>query len=234
MILSVIIPTLDEGPRLAALAAELRHQDPDCEIIVVDASEAPPAAPPGVRLMSARRGRGRQLAAGAAAARGEALLFLHADTLIGAGGLRAVRTALADPAIAGGNFRVVFDGGDRFAAWLTGFYARFRRHGLYYGDSAVFVRRAVYDAIGGMRPMALMEDYDFTRRLERHGGTVCIQEPPVVTSSRRFAGRRPAAIVAGWLVIHALYHVGVPPDLLARLYDSARRRQAPASLSAQS
>jgi hypothetical protein len=79
-----------------------------------------------------------------------------------------------------------------------------------------------------MRPVALMEDYDFTRRLERYGPTCCIEDPPVVTSSRRFRGRRPVAIVWGWLNIHALYHLGVSPDRLARLYDSQRRATAAA------
>ena len=68
-----------------------------------------------------------------------------------------------------------------------------------------------------------MEDYDLCRRLERHGKTVCIEEPPVTTSSRRFEGRWPPRIVAGWLVIHALYYLGVSPDRLARLYRSSRQ-----------
>ena len=77
---------------------------------------------------------------------------------------------------------------------------------------------------GTIYALSLMEDYDFTRRLERTGTTCCIEDPPLVTSSRRFAGRRPLAIVWGWLKIHALYHLGVSPDRLARLYDSERRR----------
>ncbi len=95
--------------------------------------------------------------------------------------------------------------------------------GLYYGDSGIFVRARIYRALGGIRPLAVMEDYDFSRRLERAGPTCCIAEPPLVTSSRRFHGRRPAAIVWGWLKIHALYHLGVAPARLARLYDSERR-----------
>ena len=85
------------------------------------------------------------------------------------------------------------------------------------------MRRAVYNRIGGMRAIALMEDYDFVRRLERAGPTICIDQPALVTSSRRFAGRAPVAIVAGWLEIHALFHLGVSPDRLARIYDGARR-----------
>ena len=82
------------------------------------------------------------------------------------------------------------------------------------------MRGHVYRAIGGFRDMAVMEDYDFVRRLERAGITICIAEPPLITSSRRFQGRHPARIVWGWLKIHALFHLGVPPARLARLYDS--------------
>jgi hypothetical protein len=69
----------------------------------------------------------------------------------------------------------------------------------------IFVRRAVLEAIGGMRPIALMEDYDPVRRLRRVGPTACVAEPPLDTSSRRFAGRRPAAIVLGWVRVHLLW-----------------------------
>ena len=171
-------------------------------------------------------GRGQQLHAGAEAAGGDVLLFLHADCVLPPGALAQIEACLArSPAAVGGNFRLLFDGDTRFSRWLTGFYAWMRRYGLYYGDSAVFVRRRVYRAIGGIRPIALMEDYDFTRRLERAGPTLCITEPPLVTSSRRFTGRRADAIVWGWVKIHALYYLGVSPSRLARLYDSERRHE---------
>ena len=97
-----------------------------------------------------------------------------------------------------------------------------RARGLYYGDSGIFVRRRAYDAIGGFRAFAVMEDYDFVGRLERFGETCRIDEPALVTSSRRFEGRRGWRIVWGWLKIHALYHLGVAPERLARMYDSDR------------
>ena len=165
-----------------------------------------------------------------AAAQGDVLLFLHADTRFPADGLARLRQALAsDPACPGGNFRLLFEGTRPFCRWLEGFYAWIRSHGVYYGDSGIFVRRAVYERIGGFRPIALMEDYDFTRRLERAGKTCCIEEPALVTSARRFEGRWPPAIVWGWLEIHALYHLGLPPALLAKRYDSRRRRGRPAA-----
>jgi rSAM/selenodomain-associated transferase 2 len=226
--ISVVIPTLNEAERLPALLAALRTQDPVCEVIVVDGGSGDAtrdlAAARGARVLASAPGRGQQLKRGAEAARGEVLLFLHADSVFPAGGLAQIETTLAAaPEVVGGNFRVIFDGGTGFDRWLTRFYVRFRRYGLYYGDSGIFVRAEVYRALGGIRPLAVMEDYDFSRRLERAGPTCCIAEPPLVTSSRRFHGRRPAAIVWGWIKIHALYHLGVAPARLARLYDSDRR-----------
>ena len=82
----------------------------------------------------------------------------------------------------------------------------------------MFVRRDVYRAMGGVRPIALMEDFDFTRRLERFGETCRINDPPLITSSRRFEGQHPLRIVWGWLRIHALFYLNASPDRLARLY----------------
>ncbi|MFN0041787.1 MAG: TIGR04283 family arsenosugar biosynthesis glycosyltransferase [Alphaproteobacteria bacterium] len=228
--LSVIIPTLDEAQRLPALLQALARQGARHEVIVADggSTDGTPARAldMGARVVFAKRGRGAQLAAGAAASRGRVLLFLHADSHLPDGALAAVESALeANEHLVGGNFRLRFDGSDAFSAWLDGFYAWIRRHGVYYGDSGVFVRRGVYEALGGIRPWPLMEDYDFNRRLERAGATCCIGEPALGTSARRFEGRRPAAIVAGWLWVHALFHLGMAPDRLARIYDSARARR---------
>ncbi len=226
--ISIIIPTLNEAENLPRLLSHLRVEDAPAEIIVVDGGSgdgtARIAMDHGVRLLSSAAGRGRQLVAGAAAAKGDVLLFLHADSRFPKGGLERIDAVLeSEPDIVGGNFRLLFDGGEAFSTWLNGFYAWIRSHGVYYGDSGIFVRRAVYEAIGGMRPLALMEDFDFTRRLEKSGKTCCIPDPPLVTSSRRFQCRHPAAIVFGWLKIHALFYLGVRSETLARLYNSARQ-----------
>ncbi len=224
--ISVIIPTLNEAGTIGPLAAALAAEATPHEVIVVDGGStdgtAALAAASGARVVTAPRGRGHQLRAGAETAVGDVLLFLHADSRPAPGMLAALAETLADPAVTGGNFRILFDGGDGFSRWLTGFYAWFRRRGLYYGDSGIFVRRAAYQRIGGMPDIAVMEDYVFARRLERLGGTVCIAEPPLTTSSRRFHGRHPVRIVAGWLVMHTLHHLGVAPERLARLYDRRR------------
>jgi hypothetical protein len=87
----------------------------------------------------------------------------------------------------------------------------------------------IIEAFGGIRPMALMEDFDFVRRMERHGETVCIAAPPATTSSRRFHGRPAWRIVGQWLLIHALYYIRTPPEALAWLY--RWRRHAPGERS---
>lgn len=226
--ISVIIPTLNEAARIGDLLRQLEAEPVTAEAIVVDGNSQDGTAAVArsggwARVVAAPRGRGQQLAAGANAARGDILLFLHADTAFPPGGLLALERALAaNPAAPGGNFRLLFDGGDRFSFWLTGFYAWLRRRGWYYGDSGIFVRREVYQRLGGIRPVALMEDWDFVRRLEAAGPTLCITEPPLMTSARRFAGRRPPAIVLGWVRIHLLYFLGVSADRLATLYGSQR------------
>jgi rSAM/selenodomain-associated transferase 2 len=223
-VISIIIPTHNEMPQLATLLQALAGEVTSHEVIVADGGSEDDtracANAFGARLVRSRRGRGLQLQLGAEVARGDTLLFLHADSQWPSGALAAIEMAFATSSdVIGGNFQLIFDGDTRFSRWLTRFYARIRRHGFYYGDSGIFVPRTVYDKLGGIGRLALMEDYDFVRRLERFGRTTCISTHLLVTSSRRFAGRHPVAIVFGWLKIHALFHLGVPTASLARIYD---------------
>ncbi len=246
--ISVIIPALNEAENLARLLAALQREEAVHEVIVADGRSEDAttaiAGKFGARVVRSIPGRGFQLAEGARRARGEVLLFLHADSDFPEGGLRAIeKTLTQNPHSPGGNFRLLFEGPDKFSRWLEGFYAWIRALGVYYGDSGLFVRQSVYQRLGGFRPIALMEDFDFVRRLEKAGDTCHIEDPPLTTSSRRFEGRHPVMIVLGWLWIHGLYYLRVRPDRLARLYDSARLSeqrlsqtpsQEPAPLSRQS
>lgn len=226
-LISVVIPVLNERDRVGTLVGELRHANSaPFEIIVIDGGSNDGTieaaqnldAQAAITIGVSEPGRGPQLVAGAAQAAGDILWFLHVDSHVAPGALDRIRAAIDEDGWVGGNFRPIFDGNDRFSTWLTGFYAWFRRRGLYYGDSRIFVRRDIYDQIGGIQPLALMEDYDLTRRMERHGGTCCIDTPALITSARKFAGRHPVGIVFGWLKIHTLYRLGVNSKCLAKIY----------------
>lgn len=228
MKVSIVIPTLDEAGNLEKAVTALAPADPEIEVLVSDGGSKDAtvelAKALGLRVVQGPKGRGQQLRRGAETATGEVLVFLHADTLLGPGAIAALRAALDEPSLVGGNFQLRFSGDSAFATWLMDFYSRIRARGFYYGDSAVFVRRSVYESLGGIRPIALMEDFDFIRRMERAGRTVCIADPPALTSSRRFEGRKPWRIVSQWIVIHLLFFVGCPPGLLARIYRSDTHR----------
>jgi rSAM/selenodomain-associated transferase 2 len=226
--ISIVIPALNEAANLRRLLPLLAAEPQPHETIVVDGGSTDDtraiARNFGAVLLEALPSRGGQIAKGAAAARGDTLWFLHADTIPEPGALGAIARALAaNSAAPGGNFRLLFDGTRSFDRWLDGFYAKLRARGIYYGDSGVFVRASVYRDLGGMPDLALMEDFAFVRKLERAGPTLCVAEPPLRTSSRRFEGRSRPRIVAGWIAIHLLYALGVDARRLARLYRSDRR-----------
>jgi rSAM/selenodomain-associated transferase 2 len=226
---SIVIPTLNEADRLPQLLAVLASESDLREIIVADGGSDDGtqlvALQLGAKVISTEPGRGRALREGAAAANGDILLFLHADSIFPAGGLAAVLRALhRDQRVVGGNFRVVFDVETPFTRRLAAVYAWFRRFSLYYGDSGIFVRRKVYDEIGGIKPIPLMEDYDFVRRLERAGPTCRIDDPPLITSSRRFMNRPWPLALWSYTKIHLLYWLGVSPEHLASIYARDQER----------
>ncbi|PCJ31580.1 MAG: hypothetical protein COA93_10755 [Alphaproteobacteria bacterium] len=226
--ISVIIPTLNEQDNLRNLLNSLcSKRDNHSDIIVVDGDSDDDtmkvAASFPVTFIQSRRGRGHQLCAGLAQAQGDIILFLHADSRIACGTVKAVQDKMdQNPVLIGGNFQLTFDGGDDFSLWLDGFYVWLRARGFYYGDSGIFIRKIILDKIGGLSSRALMEDYDLVRRMEAFGLTCNITDPAMVTSSRRFTGRRKWQIIWGWVKIHLLYHLGCSGGYMARHYDSAR------------
>jgi rSAM/selenodomain-associated transferase 2 len=224
-VISVVVPVLDEAGELPALLDHLASLGGPIEVVVADGGSRDGTAglaerhPLGPLVVRAPRGRARQLNAGAAAASGEVLVFLHADTRLPPDALRRLRRA--PRSVAGGNFSLRFDGGDRFSRVLGAWYAVQRRAGVYYGDSAIWARRTAFDALGGFRALPVMEDYDFARRLERHGRTACLRGP-AVTSSRRWRALGVRRTVFAWVAIRWLYVLGVSPERLARLYSRVR------------
>ncbi len=225
--ISVIVPVLDEAAGIEALLDHLAELPGDFEVVVCDGgsrdgtAELAGAHPSAPVVLRTPRGRAEQQNAGAATAQGEALVFLHADSRLPAGAIAAIRGALSDPGCPGGNFSLRFDAADRFSRSLTRWYAIQRRHGIYYGDSTLWVRRSAWQALGGFKRVPIMEDYELVRRLERRGRTACLPGP-ALTSSRRWLAAGVARTVLAWVVIRWLWIAGVPPARLVALYREVR------------
>ena len=223
---SIILPTLNEEARIGETLEAVRSIRGAKEVIVVDGGSEDAtcdiARAYGVVVLQSERGRGQQLQTGAQAAGGDVLWFVHADSLPSVESIELLRDALSDTSVSGGNFRLRFDGDSRMARQLALVYPMLRYVGLCYGDSGIFVRRSVFDAAGGFRPLRLFEDIDLVRRIKTHGRFVTL-DCELVTSSRRFEHRSTRSMWAQWITLQLLYWMGFDPNFLARWYSHARR-----------
>jgi len=219
--ISVIVPALNEAHGIAAALERVASQE-SVELIVVDggSTDATPeiAAFFNAMVVRSQKGRAIQMNTGARHATGGTLLFLHADTLLPAGWPALVHAALDMPRTAGGAFQFRLDGrfrGARLIERLANF--RSRRLQLPYGDQALFVRTAVFRALGGFPYLPIMEDFAFVRRL-RDFGAVRVVPRPAVTSARRWATKGVVRTTLINQLIIAAYFAGVPPQVIARLF----------------
>ncbi len=225
---SVVVPVLDEAERLDVFLRRLVGLPGVDEVVVVDggSSDRTPAiarAVPGVRLLTAPRGRAHQMNAGAAAARGEVLCFLHADVTLPRDAVRHIARALAQPSVVACAFRTrtVDDVGRSWGAVLLPVAdLRSRWTQLPYGDQAVSVRKAAFQKVGGFPQQPLLEDVELAQRL-RAIGRVARLSARVTVSGRRFL-RRPLRTLLYWNSFPALYRLGVRPSLLERFYGTVR------------
>ena len=220
LMISVIIPTLNEAAHLPVTLQHIRRNPVPHEILVVDAGSADGtpvlAAAAGCRVLhSSVCQRAIQMNLGARQAGGGILLFLHADTRVGAEALDQIEQALHGGRAVGGAFARKFDG----AAWFLDFTCRLaelrsRWLGWFLGDQGIFVGRKAFEDLGGYRDVQLFEDLDFSRRLARYGRVLTLR-PPVITSARRFAQR--GAFVTTWMDfwLTARYLCGADPNRLA-------------------
>ena len=221
--LSVIIPALNEAQALSAGSEQLRWlRGCGHEVIIVDggSSDDTPkiARRLADRLLLSERGRARQMNAGARAARGEVLLFLHADTRLPENAPAAIGRALQGPDAVWGRFDVRLSGGH----WLLGPIAaamnlRSRITGIATGDHGLFVRKAVFDRVGGFPDIALMEDIAFSRTLKRVAHPICLGHR-VTTSGRRWRREGVLRTVLLMWRLRLAYALGVDPGRLERIY----------------
>ena len=210
---TVIIPALNEVRHLPGTLAAVNAAAgrTEFEIIVADggSTDGTVALARGHGLLclaSPKAQRAAQMNLGAARARGEVLLFLHADTLLPTGALDAVAAACRQPGVVGGGFARRYASHSRWLR-LTCRLADLRNRwiGWHLGDQAIFVRRTVFVQLGGWRELDVFEDVDFSRRL-RHAGSVVTLHPPVISSARRFIERGPfrTSMADVWLTLRYL------------------------------
>lgn len=216
MRLSIVVPALNAERFLPACLAALGAWDA-AERILVDGGSTDAtrdiARDHGWRVIESPRGRGTQLRAGAAAATGDTLLFVHADTVLSPGWVAAAKGFTGQA----GYFRLAFVGDDpravrvaRLANW------RARNLGLPYGDQGLLIARDLYDRLGGYRDLPLMEDVDLVRRIGR--SRLRELDAVATTSPTRYERDGWIARPLRNLSILALWFLGVSPETLARLY----------------
>lgn len=226
MKLSVVVPMLNEESAIVATLRAIRAGAPDAEIVVVDGASADRSVERARALcdilLHAPRGRPRQMNAGADAASGDVLAFVHADTLVPAAFGADIAAAMADSRVVGGRFDVALDDPHPLCVLIGNLISlRSRLSRTATGDQAIFVRREVFRALGGFPDFPICEDLDFARRMKRAGRVACLRSR-VITSARRWRRRGILRTVLTMWTIRALYLAGVSPSRLSRIYADMR------------
>jgi rSAM/selenodomain-associated transferase 2 len=224
MTVSVIIPTLNEAGAIRETIRTVRRQRP-AEILIADGGSTDATlaeAQDADTVLSTLRGRATQMNAAAARARGDVLLFLHADCLLEPGALLEAESLLRHGRVAAGCFRMcVRASGVAYRTIDAVATARVRLTGIVYGDQGLFLRRNLFDRLGGFPSVGFMEDVVFSQRLCRLGHII-VGRRRIFVSPRRW--QRTGVVrqtVRNWALV-ALAALGIPPDRLAKFYPNVR------------
>ncbi len=221
--LSIIVPMLDEAEGIAEVLSALQPlRAGGHEVIVVDGGSSDGsigiARPLADRVVVVEPCRARQMNAGASAATGEVLLFLHADTLLPQAADRLVLQGLVRSGKSWGRFDVRLTGtGATLRVVERLMNLRSRASGMATGDQGIFIRKDRFDEIGGFPDQSLMEDLAMSRRLRARGRPLCISTP-VITSSRRWEENGTARTILKMWRLRAAYFFGADPERLALRY----------------
>ena len=222
---SVVVPVLNETECINTVIEHIRSlkSERPCEIIVVDGDPAGGTIGQidcqDVVTVAGEKGRGRQMNVGAAIAKGDILVFLHADTKLPAGALAKVENVLQRDGYAAGAFDLGIESGDFFIKLIAaGGRLRSRMTRVPYGDQAIFMRREYFEEIGGFKEIALMEDVELMRRIKGRGDEIFILKDRVKTSGRRWEKGGTFYTTFKNQVLLILYRLGVSPERLAKFY----------------
>lgn len=225
--MSIVVPTLNEATRIESCLCRLCRDFPDCELVVVDGGSTDGTVDLAARYACTVRsaaGRAVQMNTGAALTTGEVLWFIHADCQVPADALDLLRRAVADPGVVGGGLRIRFDqrslGLDYLAASSN---QRARRLSWIFGDQAMFVRREVFESVGGFPELPLMEDLEMSRILRRRG-RLAVLPTTVTASARRLVEQGVWRMTVLMQLLKLQYFLGVDPERIRRRYEAGTRR----------
>ena len=229
-LLTVVIPTINEKRNLGILLPALLEED-GVEIVVADGGSVDgtveTARSLGAVVVQGRRGRAEQMNDGGTEARGEAILFLHADCRLPKGFSASIRQSLADGGNAGGVFTFALDGDGvffRFITMTTAFRSKWL--GVHFGDQGLFVRAGIFRESGGFPDIPIMEDFEFVRTIRRYGKVALLAER-IVTSGRRWRSSGMWKNTALNVLITWAHIAGVSPERLSKIHRRHTRREAP-------
>jgi len=222
---SVIIPVLNELPGINEVISRLEAQEPEggMDLIIVDGdpsgSTVSGITSDCVRKVISERGRALQMNRGASIARGEILVFLHADTRLPAGAFSLINLKMNDRRFVAGAFDLGFDTHRRiFKITEKYVHLRTRLTRVPFGDQAIFIRRAYFQELGGYRNIPIMEDVDLMKRIRMRGDRIAIIPEKVLTSPRRYEAEGILYCTFRNWVLQILYSCGVSPERLKKWY----------------